>query len=72
MPTGSAASPPRRYSTFGDVHLNMDGPANNDITVDYFFTSDSVDVFRFSDKTLTAQQVKNMIPSFSQGTAGQG
>ena len=44
------------------VHLNMDGPANNDITVDYFFTSDSVDVFRFSDKTLTAQQVKDMIP----------
>jgi hypothetical protein len=50
--------------------LNINGPANNDITVDYFFTSDSVGVFRFSDKILTAQQVKNMIPSFSQGTVG--
>ena len=42
------------------IHLNMDGPGVNDISIHNFFTTNSVDVFRFSDKTLTAQQVKEM------------
>lgn len=42
------------------IHLNMDGPGLNDVSIYNFFTTDSVDVFRFSDKTLTAQQVKEM------------
>jgi CSLREA domain-containing protein len=43
------------------IHLNMDGPGVNDITINNFFATDSIDVFRFSDKTLTAKQVKNSI-----------
>lgn len=42
------------------IHLNMDGPGVNDVSIYNFFTTDSVDVFRFSDQTLTAQQVKEM------------
>jgi hypothetical protein len=42
------------------IHLNMDGPGVNDVSIYNFFTTDSVDIFRFSDKTLTAQQVKEM------------
>jgi hypothetical protein len=42
------------------IHLNMDGPGVNDVSIYNFFTTNSVDVFRFSDKTLTAQQVKEM------------
>ena len=42
------------------IHLNMDGPGVNDVSIYNFFTTDSVDVFRFSDKILTAQQVKEM------------
>jgi len=42
------------------IHLNMDGPGVNDVSIYNFFTTDSIDVFRFSDKTLTAQQVKEM------------
>jgi hypothetical protein len=42
------------------IHLNMDGPGLNDVSIYNFFTTNSVDVFRFSDKTLTAQQVKEM------------
>jgi hypothetical protein len=44
------------------IHLSMEGPGNNVIYVYDFFTSDSVDVFKFSDKTLTAQQVKDRTP----------
>jgi hypothetical protein len=45
--------------------LYMDGPGLNDIIVDNFFTTDSgaadsVDTFRFSDKTLTARQIRDM------------
>jgi Ca2+-binding RTX toxin-like protein len=42
------------------IHLYMDGPGVNDVSIYDFFTTDSVDVFRFSDKTLTTQQVKEM------------
>ena len=42
------------------IHLNMDGPGVNDVSIYNFFTTDSVDAFRFSDKTLTAEQVKAM------------
>ena len=42
------------------IHLNMDGPGVNNISIYNFFTTDSVDLFKFSDKTLTAQQVKEM------------
>jgi hypothetical protein len=42
------------------IHLNMDGPGVNDISIYNFFTTDSIDVFKFKDKTLTAQQVKEM------------
>jgi hypothetical protein len=44
------------------IHLYMDGPGNNDIIIYNFFTTNSINVFKFSDKTLTAQQVKDMIP----------
>jgi hypothetical protein len=44
----------------GFMHLNMDGPGVNDVSIFNFFTTDSVDVFRFSDKTLTTQQVKEI------------
>lgn len=44
----------------------MDGPGVNDIGVLNFFTPDgsatnSINVFKFSDKTLTAQQVRGMV-----------
>ncbi len=42
------------------IHLNMDGPGVNDVSIYNFFTTDSIDVFKFSDKTLTAQQVEEM------------
>jgi hypothetical protein len=42
------------------IHLNMDGPGVNDVSIYNFFTTDSIDVFKFKDKTLTAQQVKEM------------
>lgn len=42
------------------IHLNMDGPGVNDVSIYNFFTTNSVDLFMFSDKTLTAQQVKDM------------
>ena len=49
----------------GYTNLHLDGPGVNDIDVDDFFTTgagtaDSVDTFRFSDKTLTARQIKEM------------
>jgi hypothetical protein len=40
--------------------LHMDGPGVNDVVIYNFFTTDSVDYFKFKDKTLTAQQVKEM------------
>ena len=40
--------------------LYMDGPGVNDIGILNFFTTNSIDTFKFSDKTLTAKQVKNM------------
>ena len=43
------------------IHLDMDGPGVNNITIYNFFTTDSINVFKFSDKTLTAKQVKGMI-----------
>jgi hypothetical protein len=47
--------------------LYMDGPGVNDIGILDFFTpdagpTDSIESFKFSDKTLTAQQVRDMIP----------
>ena len=50
----------------GYTNLYMDGPGNNDISIEGFFTTgsgsaDSVDKFKFSDKTLSARQVKEMI-----------
>jgi CSLREA domain-containing protein len=46
--------------------LHMDGPGVNDIYVLDFFLpdsspTDSIDTFKFSDKTLTAQQVRAMV-----------
>ncbi len=43
------------------IHLDMDGPGNNNISINNFFTTNSINVFKFSDKTLTAKQVKDMI-----------
>jgi CSLREA domain-containing protein len=50
----------------GYTNLHMDGPGVNDIDVLNFFTpssgaTNSVNVFKFSDKTLTAKQVRGMI-----------
>jgi hypothetical protein len=49
----------------GYINLPLDGPGANDINVEFFTTgagtADSVDTFRFSDKTLKARQVKDMI-----------
>jgi len=50
----------------GFTNLHMDGPGVNDIDILNFFTTDSsvtdsIESFKFSDKTLTAQQVKGMI-----------
>ena len=47
--------------------LYMDGPGVNDIGILDFFTpdagpTDSIESFKFSDKALTAQQVRDMIP----------
>lgn len=43
------------------IHLNMDGPGVNNISIYNFFTRDSIDVFKFSDKTLTAKGVRDLI-----------
>jgi hypothetical protein len=45
--------------------LHLDGPGANDVDVDNFFpavsdTADSVEAFKFSDKTLTARQIRAM------------
>jgi parallel beta-helix repeat protein len=50
----------------GFTNLIMDGPGVNNIDVLNFFTpsggpTNSINVFKFSDKTLTAQQVRAMI-----------
>jgi CSLREA domain-containing protein len=50
----------------GFTNLHMDGPGVNNIDVLDFFTpssgaTNSVNVFKFSDKTLTAKQVRGMI-----------
>jgi hypothetical protein len=50
----------------GYTNLYLDGPGVNDISVDNFFTidggaRDSIETFKFSDKTLTARQVRDMI-----------
>ena len=50
----------------GFTNLIMDGPGVNNIDVLDFFTpsgapTDSIDTFKFSDKTLTAQQVRAII-----------
>jgi hypothetical protein len=50
----------------GYTNLIMDGPGVNNIDVLDFFTPDgkpinSIDTFKFSDKTLTAQQVRAMV-----------
>lgn len=49
----------------GYTNLHLDGPGVNDIEVDNFFptesgTADSVEAFKFSDKTLTARQIRAM------------
>ncbi|MDQ5827523.1 MAG: hypothetical protein M3441_25520 [Chloroflexota bacterium] len=46
--------------------MHLDGPGLNDIDISTFFTrgsgtANSIDSFRFSNKTLTARQVKDMI-----------
>ena len=51
----------------GFTNLHMDGPGVNDVDVLNFFTpasgaTNSVNLFKFSDKTLTAQQTRGMIP----------
>jgi hypothetical protein len=51
----------------GFTNLHMDGPGVNDVDVLNFFTptsgaTNSVNLFKFSDKTLTAQQIRGMIP----------
>ncbi len=43
------------------TNLHMGGPGVNDVDIYNFFTTDSIDFFRFSDGALTAQQVKDMI-----------
>ncbi len=53
--------------SIGYTNLHMDGPGVNDIDVLNFFTpdggpTDSIEIFKFSDKTLNAQQVRGMIP----------
>lgn len=50
----------------GYTNLHLDGPGLNDIDINDFFatgsgTADSIDTFRFSDKTITARQVEDMI-----------
>jgi hypothetical protein len=50
----------------GYINLYLDGPGVNDISVDNFFTTgsdmgDSIETFKFSDKTLTARQVRDMV-----------
>lgn len=50
----------------GFTNLIMDGPGVNNIDVLNFFTpdggpTDSVNVFKFSDRTLTAKQVREMV-----------
>lgn len=50
----------------GFTSLNMDGPGVNNIEVLSFFTptsgaTNSVNVFKFSDKTLTAKQIRGMV-----------
>lgn len=52
--------------SIGYTNLHMDGPGVNDIDVNDFFLpdsspTDSIDVFKFSDKILTAQQVRDLI-----------
>jgi hypothetical protein len=42
------------------IHLNMDGPGVNNVSIYNLFTTDSINYFMFSEKTLTAQQVKEM------------
>jgi hypothetical protein len=49
----------------GYTNLHLDGPGVNDVDVDNFFpavsdTADSVEAFKFSDKTLTARQIRAM------------
>lgn len=49
------------YSRLGD-NLFMDGlGTTNDVTIYSFFSSNSVDSFKFSDGTFTAQQVKDRV-----------
>jgi hypothetical protein len=49
----------------GYTNLHLDGPGVNDIDILDFFTpdsstADSIDVIKFKDKTLTAQQIRDM------------
>jgi hypothetical protein len=50
----------------GYTNLYLDGPGVNDISVDNFFTTgsdtgDSIETFKFSDKTLMARQVRDIV-----------
>jgi CSLREA domain-containing protein len=50
----------------GYTSLLMNGPGVNNVEIRDFFTpdakaTDSMDVFKFSDRTLTARQVRNMV-----------
>src|SRR5215210_7865881 len=49
----------------GYTNLHLDGPGVNDIDILDFFTTDtstadSIEVFKFKDKTLTAKQIRDM------------
>lgn len=39
--------------------LKMNGPGNRDVTVDFFFTNNTIDTFKFSDGILTADLIKS-------------
>jgi Ca2+-binding RTX toxin-like protein len=39
--------------------LKMNGPGNRDITVNLFFTNNTIDAFKFSDSTQTADFIKS-------------
>lgn len=42
--------------------LHLDGPGARDINVYDFFTTNSIDTFKFSDRTITADEIKKDLP----------
>ena len=43
----------------GSTNLLLDGPGARDIYVSDFFTTNSIDSFRFSDRPITADEIKS-------------